>query len=347
MNNIDINEANCGRLFAEHYLEGVNWHAQKINLIDTTSTNAFENCYHIGAALEMYIYALIAWDDPLQLVDAQTKTSENSKTTTLQALIHNQPDISRLSKLQVASVNHLLPIVVEKITGRRNTQSGLGLFMQQILQARNDVVHRNIISNSTDYLVTRFIFIKDSIRQLFGEKDLRYLALEGLLPDNKPALSRLLAIQINNLQKTHTFPTASELQAKYSSTIGIIKSEADSYATSYEHGRHCTEIVSCPVCAYPSFMLYRTTHMATAPTGIPNNSPSILAAYSNNCDKSENELICAACDLTWKETELIHYSQISQVKQLIPSFDSKQIKTKKSAILQLAEEAKHRNCTMD
>lgn len=337
MKNKNIGDTNCGKLFAENYLEGVNRHAQKISFDVTNQVDAFEHCRHIGVALEMFIYASIAWNDPLKLFNTRKNAVEEQETTAiLRDLVHGLPNVRSLSRLQVAPVNTLLPIVVEELTGTRNTQSGVGMFMQQLIQARNDVVHRNVLPNSAEYITMRFVFFKDSVCRRFGKDDPRFLALDGRLPSNKPAFSRLLEQQITNL-RTHYVPLdTSELHNRYSSKIGIIKSDANSYAK-YAHGVHRTEIVICPVCSYPSFLQQRTTHMATAWMGEPDNSASLLATFSNYSDKNELTLVCAVCNLAWNEVELAYYAPISELEPLIPEFDSCQIKTKKTAILDLAD----------
>lgn len=329
------NNDDCGKLFAENYLEGVNRHAKRIDLNPNDKTDVFENCRHIGAALEMFIYAAIAWNNPLRLLDVRERsTKEQEAVTVLQNLVHGLPDVRSLSRLQVAPVNVLLPIVVKELTGTRNTQSGLGMFMKQLIQARNDVVHRNVLPNSAEYIITRFIFFKNSVCQCFGKDGPRFLALDGRLPDSRPAFSRLLERQIINLRTSYVPTNNFELHNRYNSTIGEIKNEADSYAK-YVRGIHHTEVVACPVCGYPCFMQRHTTHMGTAPMGEPDNSPSMLAPFSNFSDKNELTLACAVCGLIWNEVELAYYAQISELKLLIPVFDSRQIKTKKTDILKL------------
>lgn len=51
------NWVNRGKLYTENYPEGVNRHAKRISLNLNDKVDVFENCRHIGAALEMSIYA--------------------------------------------------------------------------------------------------------------------------------------------------------------------------------------------------------------------------------------------------------------------------------------------------
>lgn len=51
MKNKNIGDTNCGKLFAENYLEGVNRHAQKISFDVTNQVDAFEHCRHMALLL--------------------------------------------------------------------------------------------------------------------------------------------------------------------------------------------------------------------------------------------------------------------------------------------------------
>lgn len=337
-------------LFARHFFEGTHWHAAKVNTYTKQRFEAqnpeitgYDACYSAGACIEMFIYGTIILYNPIDLIQGKSKKKQRADRQTLTNLVNGTINIENLINIQADNAGTLLHTIMQIWFNNDSTDSGIGMIMRNLLDACNDVVHRNHLVNDPNYTIAQYCVFRDYIRNNFTSSSLEYQSLFNTgFYDNNSAMIELLKIQIaSNKNNFNSIKDTINFQRKYIDKIGNIKSANYHFLEenkSEKRASQKTTINQCPICEFPCFMTEQYNGITTAWFGEPNNSPSTLITYLNykNGKRLSTKILeCPACGLTWTDDTLSYYEEIGTLKSMIAAIDTKNIKSIKTQILNL------------
>lgn len=326
-------------LYADFFFEAANWHARQVKNLQTcqscsedSENIARKQCYHAGAAVEMFFKGILAKSN----VRALWPQSHNSKRFSqcpsnqvqiiddYQQLESGDIDIAVLANHPIAKMEVIKTNVKPFFQEHSLKYEIIEPLAESLITARNISAHHAIAILKNNAAEGQLCLLRDVIRRYIGESSSEFQCLRSYVVyrDGYPALSEFLDEWLNShiMHPNDLLHDLSvlRLQKRYNTCIHGLRRCDNNILRKNRYGglqQHMqVSVIQCPRCMMPAFLICRSTPAYTAAEDLPDRSPSILFS-------SERwSMNCPACTLTWGDIHLDYFSKgkIKTLQTLIP-----------------------------
>lgn len=326
-------------LYADFFFEAANWHARQVKNLQTCRSCsedceniARKQCYHAGAAVEMFFKGILAKSN----VRALWPQSHNSKRFSQcpNNQVQNIDDYQQLESgdIDIAVLANHLTVKMEVIkTNVKHIFQKNSLkyeiiepLVESLVAARNISAHHAIAILKNNAAEGQLCLLRDVIRRYIGESSPEFQSLRSYVVyrDGYPALSEFLDEWLisHTMHPNDLLDNLSVLQLRkrYNTFIRKLRRNDNNIIRKNRYGglqQHLQVLViRCPRCTMPAFLICRSAPAYTAAEDLADQSPSILFS-------SERwSMNCPACTLTWGDIHLDYFSKgkIKTLQTLIP-----------------------------